>query len=780
MGGHLGHTPPTPESDQNIFEWRREAPLRPVVFAPPTGFDGDVVQMHLSHRVVQRLLGRFMSQGFVYHDLSRACLAQSDDAIPRVVLLGRLSLYGAGAARLHEELITVTARWTDPADRKGALSPYGRDADARTITILQESLKTAGNARAVPAVATQRLQASMAQDIRELLPHLELRGQATRADAEKMLAERGRIESAALRLTLEDQRRRVLGKYESTESSQLLLGFSDEEKRQLTSDQPEGLVVSAPALVDAQAVIDRAQLGDLQHRFAGHVADLPLADSDTAATSAGVTELPLFFTEFLGWQPDFVLGWDPAHPLPESLAVSLHEFHETLRPTYAVTNPQPKEGGLPWLLLVQSHPATVDLDKPAASSERGWHASPAKKFERLLRETQVPIGLLTNGTEFRLIYAPPKENSGALTFPIGAMTEISGRLILGAFHLLLNSWTLFNAPSDARLPSLLQRSRDYQASVSEKLAEQVLHALYELLRGFEAADERAKGALLRSLAAQHPEQIYGGLVTVLLRLVFVLFAEDRGLLPMGGLYVNHYAVRGLFERLRADAERYPDTMDHRFGAWAQLLALFRLIHGGCQHHELKMPAREGHLFDPDRYPFLEGRSQRANPIGALPLVSDGVLHRILEKLCILDGERVSYRTLDVEEIGSVYQTIMGFGVEVVAGTAVALKGKRKKGSVPAAPIVDLEALLAQPPADRLKHLGEQTDTKLTGETEKRVKDAATVDDLLAALDKRMDRNATPSPIAKGGLAVQPNDERRRSGSHYSPRSFTEPIVRKTL
>ena len=118
--------------------------------------------------------------------------------------------------------------------------------------------------------------------------------------------------------------------------------------------------------------------------------------------------------------------------------------------------------------------------------------------------------------------------------------------------------------------ALLQRSRDYQASVSEILAEQVLHALYELLRGFEAADERVKGALLRELATKDSANIYGGLVTVLLRLVFTLFAEDRGLLPMSGLYVRHYSVRGLFERLRADAERYPDTMDHRFGAWAQL------------------------------------------------------------------------------------------------------------------------------------------------------------------------------------------------------------------
>ena len=228
---------PPPDREQSLYEWRREAPLRPVIFTPPPGFDGDTVQLHLSHRVVQRLLGRFLAQGFVYHDLSRACLAQSDDAIPRVVLLGRLALYGAGAARLHEELITVTARWSDPADRKTALTPYGRDAEARTIGILQESLKPAAGTRTVPATATERLQASIAQDIRELLPHLAQRGESARAEAEKQLTERGRAESESLRTILTDQRRRVLAKYTASEADQLLLGFSDDEKRQLFADR---------------------------------------------------------------------------------------------------------------------------------------------------------------------------------------------------------------------------------------------------------------------------------------------------------------------------------------------------------------------------------------------------------------------------------------------------------------------------------------------------------------------------------------------------------------
>jgi hypothetical protein len=87
-----------------------------------------------------------------------------------------------------------------------------------------------------------------------------------------------------------------------------------------------------------------------------------------------------------------------------------------------------------------------------------------------------------------------------------------------------------------------------------------------------------------------------------------------------------------------------------------LLALFRLVHGGCKHPELNTPARQGNLFDFDRFPFIEGRATATSDMEGvqLPLVSDGTLYRVLDKLLILDGERLSYRTLDVEEVGSVY------------------------------------------------------------------------------------------------------------------------------
>ena len=169
------------------------------------------------------------------------------------------------------------------------------------------------------------------------------------------------------------------------------------------------------------------------------------------------------------------------------------------------------------------------------------------------------------------------------------------------------------------------------------------------------------------------------------------------------MYANYYSVTGLYERLRADAGRYPDTMYQRYGAWAQLLALFRLIYSGGQHGGMRIPAREGYLFDPDRYLFLESRqNRRDDPV--IPRVSDGIVHKVLEKLLILDGERLSYRTLAVEQIGSVYEAIMGFQIQVAAGQSIAVKPAKKHGA-PAT--INLEALLQVAPDKRMKWFAEQ-------------------------------------------------------------------------
>ena len=548
--------------------------------------------------------------------------------------------------------------------------------------------------------------------------------------------------------------------------------------------QPNGLVVSAPALVKAGAILNR-QDAEGQGRLAGCVdqrAVVPGPDPEPC-----VRDFREFATVVLGWgfSPKGYAGTEEA-PVPTDLAVVLPDYGETLRPDFAVRERDPQNGASPWQLLAQVLNAGQDFDK-ATTGAGGLEASPQGRAERLLRGTGAPAGVLFNGVALRLISAPRGESSGWMDFRFADLINTAGRPLCSALRLLLSEQRLLALPREQRLAALLESSRKYQNEVSERLSEQVLHALYELLRGFQAAHDSSGGELLSELLSEQGDRndIYRGLLSVVLRLVFLLYAEERGMLPEDEHFARYYSLTGLYQRLREDAALNPDTMDQRFGAWAQLLVLFRLIHDGARAHRtggaVSLPERRGALFDPDRFRFLEGRSgggvrqtiERVLP----PHISDGVVFRVLEKLLVLDGERISYRTLDVEQIGSVYETIMGFRLETATGCSVAIKPAKKLG---APNTIDLDALLAQPNARRGRWLQERADRTITDKVAKGLREAETVDDLHAALDRVLDKDATPDIAPPGALVLQPNEERRRSGSHYTPRELTEPIVRHTL
>ncbi len=537
--------------------------------------------------------------------------------------------------------------------------------------------------------------------------------------------------------------------------------------------QPEGLVVSPPALCAAQAHVNR-NIAPVQQILI----DLVRSEKTSAGPDRDRVEQPVlsdlceFCIKFLAWQPSDLIGAPGQAEIPESLLIGLSEYGETLRPNYAV--PDPDNNGK-WLLLIKTVETGTDFDASEKRDGRQWHASPQARFERLLREAEVPIGLMCNGTHLRLVYAPRGESSGSLTFPVQAMCEVAGRPIVAALHMLLSADRLFTVPTAQRLPAILRDSRKYQNEVSTKLAEQVLAALNELLRGFQAANEATQGELLKDALQKDPTHIYGGLLASLMRLVFILYAEDRGLLPLDPVYVNNYSVAGLFQRLREDNARFPDTMDQRYGGWAQLLTLFRLIYDGAAHGSIHLPARRGKLFDPDAYPFLEGRLygsiRQTEDSLKPPRVSDGVIYRVLSNLLLLDGERLSYRTLDVEQIGSVYEAMMGYELQIATGPSVGLR--------PDNVVVNLEALLRANEDDRPKLLREVAGCDLDGRALEQFKLAKTTEDLLTALGRRIS-GLTPYVVPKGGMFLQPTDERRRSGSDYTPRSLTEPIVRTTL
>ena len=224
------------QKEQAFWEWRRQAPLRPVVFDAPETMTDEVVHLHLEHRLVQRLLGRFTAQGFVHHDLSRACLASTGDARPRVILLGRLCLYGTGAARLHEELIAVTAHWYPPAQTsKRPLDVFGREGEGTTLDLLEKALLPSGG-HSIPREQAQRFQAAAPQDVRELLPHLQKRGEELAEKAEKLLQKRGDEEAEDMRGILERQRKAIAVTEEKTRDTQPGL-FDQDEMRQLESNR---------------------------------------------------------------------------------------------------------------------------------------------------------------------------------------------------------------------------------------------------------------------------------------------------------------------------------------------------------------------------------------------------------------------------------------------------------------------------------------------------------------------------------------------------------------
>lgn len=546
--------------------------------------------------------------------------------------------------------------------------------------------------------------------------------------------------------------------------------------------QPVGLVVAPAALVNAGVYPD-------VRAAARQVTLDTLAVSDDAGERT-IDDFVRLARELFEWQPGDLV---PADELPGVLSIPLPEYGESLRPTWAVPDPDAsdKRTADAWLLLVQQLPPGTSFDEVQRESVRVgagapigiWRASPQARFERLLRESGVPLGVLVNSHSLRLVYAPRGETSGHLTFRWTELITAAGRPMLAALHMLLSAERLFTVPARQRLGALVRESRRFQNEVSNDLAEQVLEALYQLVYGFQAADELRGGNLLGEALRQEPQHVYGGLLTTLLRLVFVCYAEDRGVLPQDELYQRNYGIAGLFERLREDAARFPDTMHQRYGAWGQLLALFRMLHDGARCGTFALPPRHGSLFDPDAYPFLEGRPWGTRRVLGEPVdpprVSDGCIYAVLERLLVLDGERLSYRALDVEQIGSVYEAMMGFELVVVRGASVAVVPKTRKPGSPSHPIVNLDRLLALSGAKRKDALKEWADCELPPARAKLLAEAATLEALLAALGNKVSR-FTPRPVSAGAMLLQPTEERRRSGSHYTPRSLTEPIVRTTL
>lgn len=563
----------------------------------------------------------------------------------------------------------------------------------------------------------------------------------------------------------------------------MALGDIDETSQWLNYLQPEGLVLGANVLRNSG--LTPLRQGALETDAAAEALGFPTKAEREDDKNFVLRDPWRMFETLLAWPARYVAGAPGGQVVPPELSRTLPEHDTLLEPQMALLwRDGEGEPDLPAQALVLIYP-NLDPDARGQFGADEWEASPHQRLERLLRETGVGAGILVAKNMLRLVYAPRGETAGWITWPLAALGRVEGRPMLAGLKLCLGRNAFWTGPKETRLRSLLKLSREAQNEVSEKLSSQVLEALYELLRGIHRADP----ARIEALATDDPHHLYEGLLTCLMRLVFLLYAEDRDLLPthkedgLGDLWEQGYSIKTLYSRLLDDEALNPDTMDERRGAWGQLLAVFRLIHQGYSGWVAR---RGGKLFDPDEFAFLEGRNRGSvKDVAEVLPVSDGTILRILHGLMTVEGrgldnqkvrERLSYRSLDVESIGSVYETVMGFTAKQADERMIALKDEKKLPN-----FIGLETLLAQKPTNRQKWLNGQS-IKLSTKQAAAVKAAEDVDELIEAFGNAVDERASPktTPIGVGVPYLQPTDERRRSGSHYTPRSLTEPIVRHAL
>jgi hypothetical protein len=458
----------------------------------------------------------------------------------------------------------------------------------------------------------------------------------------------------------------------------------------------------------------------------------------------------------------------------------------------------PARGSGPWKLLGSylprgAHPLT-------RVTTGNWAASPVERLAVLLRARDVPIGLVTDGRWWALVWAPRHGATGAAVWDASWFSEDPASL--QAFVALLSRTRFLAAAAPDRLPALLAESTERQEEVTETLGRQVREAVEMLVTALDRLDRESGGALL---AGVDDDTLYAGVVTVMMRVVFLLFAEERRLLPSDDdLYVTGYSVGHLADQLERHASLHGEqTLEFRTAAWHRLLALTRAVYAGVAHEDLRLPAYGGGLFDPDRYPWLEGRAQGAPAAAARPpAVDDRTVLRMLRAVqyVTIGGERrrLTFRALDVEQIGYVYEGLLELEVrtagEVVLGLSRLPRWPQKIKHDSEVPLAEAAGRLGT--AELIPWLAERTgwagrkvqaavaapvDPERAGALRREITDpglAEAVAPFLGVL--RHDELGRPAVTLPGGRYVTRSSRRAATGTHYTPRPLAEEVAEGAL
>ena len=443
-------------------------------------------------------------------------------------------------------------------------------------------------------------------------------------------------------------------------------------------------------------------------------------------------------------------------------------------------------------IAVQVLPPASDLD--AAPDDTAWAASASERFIELLRHNELRLGLITNGESWRLIDAPVGGVTTSATWQARLWSQEP--TTLQAFIALFRIERFFGDAA-RQLPAMLDASLQHQDEVTDALGDQITRAVEVLIQALDKADADRNRELLEGI---EPEVLYEASLTLMMRLVFLLCAEERELMDVVTLerFDSAYAVSSLRMQLREQADQHSENiLEKRFDAWSRLLAIFRAVYGGVEHGALRMPALGGSLFDPDKYPFLEGRASgttwREQPADPLPIDNRTVL-LLMDAIQLYRGRTLSYRALDVENIGYVYEGLLEKTVQRAKTVTIEFAATQSAKKTWAS-LEEIEAATADGSLeDLLKDRTGSSGNKVQNELSKPV-DPLDQDRLLQACGNKPDlrdrilsvanlirKDAWGGPLVfpRGTYMMTAGQDRRDTGSHYTPKLLTEAIVKETL
>ena len=447
----------------------------------------------------------------------------------------------------------------------------------------------------------------------------------------------------------------------------------------------------------------------------------------------------------------------------------------------------------PWKLLGM---VTAWGTHPLTRTTTGtWTANAVERLAVLLRARDVAVGIVTDGRWWALVTAPRGGATGAAVWDASLFSE-EPKSLEGLVALLTRPRFQAAQPKD-KLPALFAESLERQEEVTEQLGRQVREAVELLVTTLDQLDRESNGTLLAGVS---DDDFYAGVVTMMMRVVFLLFAEERRLLPSDDdLYVTAYSVGHLVEQLE-QADSLGAVLGQRTAAWHRLLAVTRAVHSGVAHEDLRLPAYGGGLFDPDRYPWLEGRPDSGTPTAAArpPAVDDRTVLRMLRAVqyVVIGGERrrLTFRALDVEQIGYVYEGLLELEVRTATETVL---GLTRPSKWPQKIKEDAEITLATAPDLKAKDFTDRTgwspkrvqaalanptdDPERVSGLQRAVTDPELADQIAPFLSLlSFDELGLPAIFPLGSRYVTRSHRRAATGTHYTPRSLAEEVAEGAL